>query len=351
MTETLADIGEFGLIDRIDALLQSTGAHMPKGLVGIGDDCAAFQPRPGFDILLTCDAMVENRHYLPDYISPRDLGRRAMTLNISDIGAMGGTPRYALVSLGLRSDMPVAYIEDVYRGFSDELNPFGAVIVGGNIAGSDSASFIDITLIGEIETGMSVRRSTAMPGNAILVTGFPGEAAAGLQILLEERPFEEKENHPLARAYNQPSHRAREGRALARARLATAMIDTSDGLLGDLGHICDESGVGARITQESLPISPALQEAAEKAEKDPLSWVLGNSDDYELIIACAPAHVEDIRALIAGLSPVQVSHIGEIIPALDKPGHIEITTRTGRSRTLSRSGWNHFALQGDPYVR
>jgi len=223
--------------------------------------------------------------------------------------------------------------------------------VGGNIAGADSASFIDITLIGEIETGMSVRRSTAMPGNAILVTGFPGEAAAGLQILLEERPFEEKKNHLLARAYNQPSHRAREGRALARARLATAMIDTSDGLLGDLGHICDESGVGARITQESLPISPALQEAAEKTEKDPLSWVLGNSDDYELIITCAPGHVEDIRALIAGLSSVQISHVGEIITALDKPGHIEIATRTGRSRTLSRSGWNHFAVQGDPYVK
>jgi thiamine-monophosphate kinase len=343
MPETLSDIGEFGLIDRIDALLQKAGARSSEVTIGIGDDCAAFQPRVGYDILATCDVMVEGRHYLPLFISSLDLGRRAMTLNISDIGAMGGVPRYALVSLGLRSNMLVEDVEAIYRGFVEELNPFQAVIIGGNITRSEGANFIDITLIGEIEAGRSMRRSTARPGDAILVTGCPGEAAAGLQILLAGRSGAEPNDHPLVQAYNRPSHRAVEGAAIARSGLATAMIDTSDGLLGDLGHICDESGVGARIIQEELPVRPPLLAAAGQLKKDPLAFVLGDSDDYELIITCLPGHVADIRSLIGEISPVPVSAIGEITPPLEGEGNIQLTSIDGISRSLSRSGWNHFA--------
>jgi len=343
MPETLADIGEFGLIDRIDALVQKAGMSLPEGILGIGDDCAVFQPRAGYEILLTCDVMVEGRHYLPRFISPLELGRRAMSLNISDIGAMGGTPCYALISLGLQPDMPIADVEGIYSGFVEALAPFGAAIVGGNITQSGGANFIDITLIGEIETGLSVLRSTARPGNAILVTGYPGEAAAGLHILLEERPLPDPADQPLVEAYNNPSHRAREGAAVAHTRLATAMIDTSDGLLGDLGHICDQSAVGARITQENLPMSPALRQAARERGRDPLTWVLGNSDDYELIITCAPEHVADICSAVTRLNPIPVSHIGDITPASGRPGNIEIVTSDGMSRTISRSGWDHFA--------
>jgi len=343
MPETLSDIGEFGLIDRIDLLLQSAGAVLPEGSLGIGDDCAAFQPRPGYELLVTCDAMVEGRHYLPRFISPMHLGRRAMSLNISDIGAMGGVPRYALVSLGLRPDTPVQDVEAIYLGFIAELNPFDAVIVGGNLTRSEGANFIDITLIGEIEAGRSVRRATARPGNAILVTGYPGQAAAGLQILLAGSSGTDLEEHPLVQAYNRPSHRAREGRAVALSGLATAMIDISDGLIGDLGHICDESGVGARVIQENLPVSPAMQEAAGRLEKDPLHWVLMDSDDYELIITCAVEHVEAIRSLISRLNPVPVSLIGEIIPPSGGAGDIQLISGNGIPRTVSRSGWNHFA--------
>ena len=340
MPETLADIGEFGLIDGINKLLKEEGSRLPEDTLGIGDDCASFQSRAGYELLVTCDCIVEGRHYLPRFISPIDLGRRAMVLNISDIGAMGGHTLYALVSLGLRADTPVKDVEAMYRGFVAELNPFNAAIIGGNLTRSEGANFIDITLIGEIESGKSVRRSTAKPGNSILVTGYPGQAAAGLQILLKPIPVDDVRAHPLVQAYNTPSHRAREGEAVAEAGLATAMIDTSDGLLGDLGHICDESGVGARLIQENLPISSALREAAEQMEHKPIDFVLQDSDDYELIITCPPEHVDGICSLITSLSHIPVTEIGTIT---EKTDGIKLVSHDGILRDIGSSGWDHFS--------
>ena len=263
-----------------------------------------------------------------------------MDLNISDIGAMGGHTLYALVSLGLRADTPVKDVEAMYRGFIAELNPFDAAIIGGNLTKSEGANFIDITLIGEIESGKSVCRSTATPGNRILVTGYPGQAAAGLRILLKAIPDDDVKAHPLVQAYNTPSHRAREGEAVARAGLATAMIDTSDGLLGDLGHICDESGVGARLIQENLPISSELREAAEQMKRKPLDFVLQDSDDYELIITCPPEHVDGICSLITSLSNIPVTEIGTIT---DKTDGIKLISDDGIPRDITPSGWDHFS--------
>ena len=340
MPETLVDTGEFGLIDRIKKLLREEGARLPEDTLGIGDDCASFRSRAGYELLVTCDCIVEGRHYLPRFISPIDLGRRAMVLNISDIGAMGGHTLYALVSLGLRSDTPVKDVEAMYRGFIAELNPFDAAIIGGNLTRSEGANFIDITLIGEIESGKSVRRSTAKPGDKILVTGYPGQAAAGLQILLKTIPVDDVRTHPLVQAYNKPSHRAHEGEAVAKSGLASAMIDTSDGLLGDLGHICDESGVGARIIQENLPINSALREAAEQMKHKPLDFVLQDSDDYELIITCPPEHTDGICSLITSLTHIPVTEIGEIT---EKTDGIKLISHNGILRDITPSGWDHFA--------
>ena len=169
LSETLKDIGEFGLIRRIDELLKREGVQAPGVTLGIGDDTASFKARHGCEVLVTCDCVVEGRHFLPGHIRPIDLGRRSMMLNISDIGAMGGYPLYALISLGLRSETPVRDIEEMYRGFLSELNPFKASIIGGNLTESGDGLFIDITLIGEVEEGRAVRRSGAKPGDVILV--------------------------------------------------------------------------------------------------------------------------------------------------------------------------------------
>ena len=173
MPERVIDIGEFGLIRRIGDLLNKEGIRSERVTLGIGDDTASFVPRSGYELLVTCDCTVEGRHYLPGKISPLDLGRRAMALNISDIGAMGGKPLYALISLGLRAEIFVQDVEEMYRGFLEELNPFGASIIGGNLTKSGNGMFIDITLIGEVEQGKGVRRSGARPGDVILVTGYP----------------------------------------------------------------------------------------------------------------------------------------------------------------------------------
>jgi thiamine-monophosphate kinase len=343
MTETLADIGEFGLIDRIHELLQKEGVQSPGLTLGIGDDTASFLPHAGYEVLVTCDSMVEGRHYLPQHITPLELGRRAMVLNISDIGAVGGKPLYALVSLGLRADAPVSDVEAMYRGFVQELNPFDASVIGGNLTKSGDGPFIDITLIGEVEQGKTVRRSTAKVGDAILVTGYPGQSAAGLQLLLHAERLEGLRDHPLVRAYNSPSHRAREGWAIAQSGCVTAMIDTSDGFLGDLGHICKESAVGAELIQEKLPISEVLRQAAQNLGQDPYDLILKDSDDYELIITCSPDHVDQIFSAVSALSDVPVTEVGRIT---DMTRQIKLNLPDGTWSEMTPAGWDHFAESG-----
>ncbi len=343
MAETISDIGEFGLIRRIADLLDRHGIRSERVTLGIGDDTASFLPRPGYEVLVTCDALVEGRHYLSAHITPFDLGRRAMTVNISDIGAMGGRPVYALVSLGLKAEMPVHDVEEMYRGFLAELNPFNAAVIGGNLTKSGNGMFIDITLIGEVEQGKGVRRSGAKPGDAVLVTGYPGQSAAGLQLLLQGPDSPELLDHPLVRVYNRPSHRARLGEAIAETGFATAMIDTSDGFLGDLGHICEESKVGAELFEEKIPVSEDLRQAAGVLGKDPHDFFLGESDDYELVVTCRPEHVALLRSVAVGCGAVPVTEIGRITAAHG----VTLLLAGGERRPLKSSSWDHFRVNKD----
>lgn len=339
MPEILQAIGEFGLIRRIHEVLKQEGVENPGVTLGIGDDCASIKPREGFELLVTCDTAVEGRHFLTDFITPFDIGRRVMTMNISDIGAMGGRPLYALVSLGLKAETHVEDVEEMYRGFARELNPLGATIVGGNLTKMRETLFIDITLIGEIETGRAVRRSTAQPGDSILVTGHPGRAAAGLHLLLRKKGASALKKHPLVEAYNTPTHRAREGRAVALSGQVTAMIDTSDGFLADLSHICEESGVGANLVHKVLPISEDLHGAADELELDPYRLFLEESDDYELIITCPQRQVTRIKSAVAEVSDVSVTEVGRITDTKDE---IWIAFPDGRQTKITPAGWDHF---------
>jgi thiamine-monophosphate kinase len=339
MAKTISEIGEFGLIAHIHKLILEKGVQTDGVRLSIGDDTAAIEPRTGFELLVTCDCLVEGRHYLPDHIIPLDLGRRAMAVNISDIGAMGGLPLYSLVSLGLREDTLVTDVESIYHGFLAELHPFQASIIGGNITRTDGPNFIDITMVGEVEKGNIVLRSTAEVGDAILVTGFPGQAVAGLQLLLSSLSPQDMQKQPLVQSYNTPKHRAREGHAIACSGYAKAMIDTSDGLLSDLGHICEESKVGAEIFQKKLPLSKALHQAASQLNCDPYDLILSESDDYELILTCAQNHVEKIQSRVAGLSDTPVTEIGRITVAKEK---IQLIIPDGRKKLVTPSGWDHF---------
>jgi len=334
----LKETGEFGLIRRIRRLIEEEGARGHGVLEGLGDDTAVLEPRSDRLVLATCDAMVEGRHYSRDFMTLEEVGRRAMAMNISDIGAMGGRPAWALVSLGIPEDIEDTDILELYRGFLKELNPMDAAVVGGNITGADRGLLIDVTLLGEVERGRMVTRAGARPGDRILVTGYPGQAAAGLKILIRGEPLDTPDAAPLVRAYKTPAHRARAGRAAAETGRVTAMVDISDGFLGDLGHIREESGVGAVLHLTRLPLSDALLRAAEKWGLDPLETALEPSDDYELVLTCAPEDVPAVKGAICAAEGLQVTEVGRIT---QEPG-CEIVKPDGSRAPAAGGGWDHF---------
>ena len=259
---TVRDLGEFPLIDRIKRLLAT---EPTVGVVaGIGDDTAALKVAPRHLLLATCDVQVEGVHFLIDRTPPELIGHKTLAVNISDIAAMGGVPRYALVSLGLPPETPVEFVDGLYSGLRAEAEKFGVDVVGGNLAKAKEI-FIDITLLGEIEADRVVYRGGARVGDRIIVTGWPGESAGGLALLLD--PTLRVDGHVAERLlarHRQPTPRVEAGRAVGTTRAATAMIDVSDGLVGDLGHIREASGVGAVLWSDLLPISAQLGRSAPR---------------------------------------------------------------------------------------
>ena len=333
-SETIKALGEFGLIARLTAGLSTR----PDVLVGVGDDCAVLDLGGDLVTLATCDALLDGEHFLRTVATPEQIGRRAMAVNLSDIASMGGWPRYALVSLLLPADLPTAFMDGVYQGLRAEAEEYGAVIVGGNITGSSTFG-IDITLLGQARRGQALLRSGARPGDALLMTGTLGEAAAGLHLLLHpEIDAPAPVAGRLSAAQLKPVPRVPEGRLLATLGQVTAMMDISDGLAADLGHLCERSGVGARLNEAALPIPDAVQLAAQLAGQSALEWALFGGEDYQLLFTAPPAAVPRlIKALwIATGTPVTV--IGEMLPP---EAGLTLQAQDGSIRPLPARGWDH----------
>ena len=222
------------------------------------------------------------------------------------------------------------------EGLLNGYGPFGAVIVGGNLTRSTAEAFVDVTLLGEAKEGCLLRRSGARPGDIILVTGYPGRSAAGLQLLVHSLA---SPDHPLAGAYIRPMHKASAGASVAARRCASAMIDTSDGFLGDLRHLCEESGVGAELFPEKFPLSEELQDAATMLRQRADDIFLGPSDDYELIITCAPDYAAAVRAAAGESYGGPVTEVGRITP---QACGIRLVMPDGSTKTPAPEGWDHF---------
>lgn len=334
------DLGEFGLIDRIAARLPTSGKGV---IVGIGDDAAVVSLEGGKYLLTTCDIQVEGVHFLLPHISPQQLGHKAVAINFSDIAAMGGTPRYVTVSLALPKETPVAFVDGLYEGIRQACEDSGAVVVGGNITTAPKI-MVDTFVVGEVEADRLLLRSGAWIGDRVLVTESPGDSAAGLTLILhpEITGAEEHRQWVLARHLT-PTPRLREGRVIASSRLATAMIDISDGLAGDIGHICERSGVGVRIWAEALPISEATKAIAQSAGKDPLDWALFGGEDYELLFTAPPDRAEELAERVRRETGTQVTVIGEILPA---EAGMSLLLPHGKEVPLHRGGWDHFRRSG-----
>jgi thiamine-monophosphate kinase len=328
----LSRLGEFGLIDRI-------ARRVPRGRgarVGIGDD-AAWIDNPMGSSLATADLLIEGVHFDLNWISFLELGYKSLAVNLSDIAAMGGVPAYAVISLGIPGNLDSKNIDELYRGIIQLAKRSGVAIVGGdtNIAAS---LIISVCVIGH-PPRRAVLRSGAQVGNDIYVTGTLGDSALGLYFL-EQGPkaTSQKSVTRLIKRHHRPTPRITAGALLARRNLATAMIDVSDGLLQDLGHICEASRVGATIWNYQLPLS-----ASYRALAGPIgtAFALSGGEDYELLFC---AHTKD-RARIERLSKpagVPITRIGACVAA--KRG-ITVLDRSGKVLPTRFKGHDHFKQQ------
>jgi thiamine-monophosphate kinase len=327
--ETVAAVGEFPLIERLRRLVPTAG----RGVVlGLGDDAAVLRFRG--DVVATCDIQIEGVHFTWDTLDPADVGWRAAAVNLSDVAAMGGTPRFLLISLALRPDAPVQRVEAIYRGIGEIARAFGVVVAGGNVSSTTGPLCIDITALGETER--VVARAGARPGERIWVSGAVGKAAAG-RFLAGDPGAAVPGAAALVSAFRRPCPRVALGRALAGIAEVSAMIDTSDGTASDLIHLLDASRAGGRVDAARLPLPEGLREAAAAAGLDPAAWTLGGGEDYELLWTAGPGFDRRAPALAARLA-VPLTCIGEVLPA-DAGRWLAIA---GERQTLAASGWDHF---------
>ncbi len=329
----VSELGEFGLIDLLAKMVGNSGDE--QLIIGIGDDAAAWQGDASTQ-LATVDSFVQDVHFSLDTAPWKELGWKALAINLSDIAAMGGTPRYALVALALPGHTEVDDITDLYRGMIELAGQFEVAIVGGNIT---SAPLVTITITG-LGTATSqdkqvLTRSTARPGDRVAVTGYLGAAAAGAEMLNKHLQFDPEATASLKKAFLHPHPRLAEGQLLVAQGVKTA-IDISDGLISDLNHVCQASRVSARIEADRVPISPTVKSNfGDRA----LGLALSGGEDYELLFT-ASAEVTD-RVRTAASCPITV--VGEI--TADKTGKITLVDGKGKPFNPGNRGWEHFATR------
>lgn len=324
----VSELGEFGLIDLLVKTIPENQTKKP--IVGIGDDAFAWRSDSPVH-LATVDTMVQGVHFSLDTITWKELGWKSLAINLSDIAAMGGTPGYALVALALPEDTEVDDVRQLYEGMIELSRQFDTSIVGGNISRSPVVS-VTVTVFGSNPTGKTLKRSAARVGDVVAVTGYPGSAAAGLEMLTNRLQCGAETEAYLRGAFTRPKPRIIEGQLLLEHGVEAA-IDTSDGLLADLRHVCESSGVAAQLNTGLIPIHPAISNNfGEKA----LEMALSGGEDYELLFTAGKDIIDNVKAKIE--YPVTV--IGEITAG--KPSEISLLDAEGKPVKISRSGWEHF---------
>jgi thiamine-monophosphate kinase len=337
----ISELGEFPLIDR---LTQYLPPYLDDVVRGVGDDVAVVRLNDERYLLLTCDIQVEGVHFLPQAITPYQLGRKIAAINLSDIGAMGGRPSHALVSLALPPDTEAEYLDAMYQGLAEEMSRHQADVVGGNMARAGQM-IIDLFLTGEVAPAHLLLRNGARPGDRVVVTGRLGASRAGLALVLDpdlRAHLPEAHVEAVLQAHFTPTPRVAEGQFAGAFGRVTAAIDLSDGLAADVGHICDESGVGVRLFAQALPIEEPTRAVAQAAGADPLHWALFGGEDYELCLAVAPERAEPLVEALTEATGTPARVIGEFLPV--QAGRA-LVWPDGRESPLKPRGWDHFRTQ------
>lgn len=324
--------GERWLIDKIR---RATGAADGL-LLGIGDDCAVYRCASGRLSLISTDTLVAGVHFDLLWHPPGLLGRKAASVNLSDIAAMGGDPRYVLLSLCLTEICDQGWLDEFMAGFFAVLAENGVVLIGGDTVRGGHEPVISVTVIGEVDRDKLMTRKGARPGDVVLVSGCLGEAAAGLA-LCQRGMGGAGAWRPLVAAHLDPLPQVALGRVLAASGLVHAMQDISDGLATDLAHICAESGVGAVVEAERIPLSSLINEAALFCEHSPLDWALSGGDDYQLLLTAPESALAELLALVARETGRELFAVGRITE-----GSGVLLKEAGQNREISYQGYEHF---------
>lgn len=309
----MKQLGEFGLIQTIRQ--QFT---VPEGTLGIGDDCAVLPQATGRDTLVSTDMLVEGSHFLLEDISPYQLGWKSAAVNISDIAAMGGKPTASFLSFGLPKSLSAEWMQEFIRGYREISELYGVPLLGGDTTSSPDRLCISVTVMGECAHGAAILRSGAKPGDLICVSGTLGDSAAGLHVILNHLDRSDELNATLVERHYRPYPHVYQGLVLsgqtaaAGKPLATAMMDISDGIGSDLKHIMEESGVGAEVDVNALPISPEVLEFCKCEGLDPVELAVSGGEDYGLLFTVAPDAIEALRAALAESGLQHLTAIGRI---------------------------------------
>jgi len=342
--QNLSSLGEFGFIDRIAASVAGG-----KGVItGIGDDAAVTALTPGMQLLTSTDMLLEDVHFRRSWHDPYRLGRKSLAASISDIASMGGIPRWSLLSLAIPAGTPLEFLDEFTRGYLSMAGEHGVALIGGDTCSSKHGLAISVTIMGEQTPERILRRSGARPGDDIWVTGTLGDAAMGLRLLERQPPLPEDPRGPKGEGWGEgekallsrlldPTPRTIAGIALAESGLVTAMIDISDGILADFGHIAELSGVGGIIHLDDLPLSPQFRVAAAGLPSFLHALALSGGEDYELCFTAHPDSREKIVALMKKCG-VEAAPVGIVTSSPE----VTVHDAAGVPYHPSNQGFNHF---------
>lgn len=334
----LEEVGEFGLIARLEERVKE-GWKGTSWRVAIGDDAAVWEEADGSLRVWTADLLVEGVHFLAT-VAMEDVGWKALAVNLSDLAAMGARPLGALVTLALPPQRSVEEVEALYRGLMLCGQRFACPIVGGDITRSPGPLVVDGTVWGETTPSRLRLRSKAQVGDWVAVTGTLGDSAAGLYRLLHPEAPPSLGEERLLQAHLRPWPRLEEAQCLVEEPGVHALIDLSDGVAGDAGHIAARSRVAIRLEVEALPLSEEARRASSLWGCDPLEWALQGGEDYELLFTCSPSCWDDLARRLQATTGTLITPIGEVT-ALHPQGQVWLASQ-GRPQRLLRGGYAHF---------
>ncbi len=313
----------------------SLAAGQTSGLIkGIGDDCAVLEKTDDEVLLVTTDTLVSGVHFNLQWHPPHLLGRKAAAVNLSDIAAMGGVPRYALLSAALSTELAEDGLQHFMNGFIEILKEHKVALIGGDTVTAPCPTF-SITLMGEMAKDEVCYRAAAQEGDEVWVSGFLGEAAAGLA-LCETRGDGAEQFASLVQAHLNPQPRIALGRFLAASGHVHAMMDLSDGLATDLAHICTASALAAQVDGQQLPLSATLKKAADFLGVDARHWAVSGGEDYELLYTVSPGDGEALARQVKAKLGVQVSRVGQMVL-----GEGVFLVEEGDKRQIAYQGYEH----------